>query len=138
MGSSPAAAATPGSIFGELARIIRPLQCGKVQSLVCVGARVAMFTSRWTNNIKRSYHLGGRRQDAAGSRPFKFQMFGIGNLGKLEHVAKLTSRGSCPRTAPPGARRKALVTADAPAPGGAAPFAATRRESQFRNVLVEE
>jgi hypothetical protein len=27
--------------------------------------------------------------------------------------------GSCPRTAPPGARRKALVTADASAPGGA-------------------
>jgi hypothetical protein len=27
--------------------------------------------------------------------------------------------GSCPRTAPPGARRKALVTGDASAPGGA-------------------
>jgi hypothetical protein len=81
MGSSPAAAATPGSLFGELARIIRPLQCGKVQSLVCVGARVAMFTSRWTNNIKRSYHLRGRRQDAAGFGTFKFLVHGIGEVG---------------------------------------------------------
>src|SRR5438093_10965997 len=30
-------------------------------------------------------------------------------------------RGACPRTAPPGARRKTLVTVHAPAPGGAAP-----------------
>ena len=35
-------------------------------------------------------------------------------------------RGSCPRTAPPGARRKAAITAHGSAPGGAAPFAATR------------
>ena len=35
-------------------------------------------------------------------------------------------RRSCPRTAPPGARRRALATAQGPAPGGAAPFAATR------------
>ena len=34
--------------------------------------------------------------------------------------------GACRRTAPPGARRKALVTDDASAPGGAAPSGATR------------
>ena len=38
----------------------------------------------------------------------------------------LLPRGSCPRTAPSGARRKAMLTADGSAPDGAAPFAATR------------
>ena len=49
----------------------------------------------------------------------------------LERVSKLASGGSCPRTAPPGARRKTLVTAHGSAPGGAAPFAATRVRLNF-------
>src|SRR5439155_17631632 len=42
--------------------------------------------------------------------------------------------GSCPRTAPLGARHNALVTGVACAPSGAAPFAATR--CAFDSVFV--
>ena len=43
------------------------------------------------------------------------------------HDFESDERGACPRTAPPGARRNALVTDHGSAPaGGAAPFAATR------------
>ena len=44
----------------------------------------------------------------------------------IERFVHSGERGACPRTAPPGARRIALAMADGCAPGGAAPFAATR------------
>ena len=45
---------------------------------------------------------------------------------KRVHHFDSNERGACPRTAPPCARRNALVTADGSATGGAAPFAGTR------------
>ena len=50
---------------------------------------------------------------------------------RSEDVAKLTFGWSCPRTAPSGARHRALITGDACAPAGAAPFAATRDQVGF-------
>src|SRR5262249_18827899 len=40
---------------------------------------------------------------------------------QLECVAKLAQGGSCPRTAPPGARQKSTGDGHSSAPGGAAP-----------------